>query len=213
MSRFTYFRPLATYAIGFILIFFGLVNDVRGQGSSESLISQGVTFSAGYYGNYFINPGLIGGAEKPIQSKIKSKRNGKRIGYTYLIGNHAGGYWDPLSHVGLFGKSGLFIRKTNERNKQLTYGISPLSYFRSFLPETYEVDNNGNVEQVKLPGRGYYAPGFTIGFGKQKINKRFAAYQLNLHMLFLINYNHAFLPTLNIEFGYRFHQKNKKSRR
>ncbi len=166
-----------------------------------------IEYSLGYFGNSIWNPGLIGGIEYPLKSKTKTKKSGRDITWDFVVTHQLGFYWDPKSHVGAMVNNGIILRKTNSSNRQITYAFSPLNYHRSFLPETYNVDDSGNVSRLKFASRGNYAPSISIGIGKLKENKKTLAHHFKLHIMMLIPYNAGILPSLNLEYGYRFSRR------
>lgn len=170
-------------------------------------------FKVGYFGNMLWNPGLNGGAEYLIREKVKTKERKKGpktiIKKTLLNGNF-GFYWDPKSHIGTFTNYGILWRRTNPNGKQINVQFNPLGYYRSFLPETYEVSNN-RVRKVPLPGRSYFAPSLSVGVGKLRKTSKLTGRYLNLNFMVLTPYNTNILPLVSITYGYRFKiQKNKK---
>lgn len=80
-------------------------------------------------------------------------------------------------------------------------GLSPLGTFYSLLPETFEVDELGEVTQVGFPRRVYFAPSIHLEKGWSP-----AALKGFLHaggqLMFLMPYNTSVLPLVFIELGY-----------
>jgi hypothetical protein len=151
---------------------------------------------------------------KTNQKTKRGKEKTKVKTREFLLRGDLGFYWDPGSHVGLFTTYGIGYRKTGTKGFQFNLGANPLGYYRSFLPETYEVNDNGDVEKVFLPGRSYYAPSFTLGLGKKMkpdgfLGNTFSAWYLNLNTILLYKYNANSLPLVFVEFGFMFNQKNK----
>ena len=85
-----------------------------------------------------------------------------------------------------------------------------MGYYRSFLPETYEVVGD-EVSKLFLPGRSYYAPSFSIGTGKNRGDKMLKGRFININFMFLMPYNNSFNPMVSIDFGYRFDIKKRNS--
>ena len=175
--------------------------------NSDSLRNK-LGYSVSYYGNNIWNPGLAFGLEYPVFEKEKSfvnkKGKAKFKKRSILLSGKLAAYWDPQNHVGLINYYGINFRRTNMKRKFINAGISPLSYYRSFLSETYEVDNNGKVERVFLPGRSYYAPTISLGLGRSKSDKKLHTWFLNMNWSFLMDYNSGVVPFLFIEYGYIF---------
>jgi hypothetical protein len=87
--------------------------------------------------------------------------------------------------------------------------FNPLGYYRSFLPETYEVKGD-EVTKVLFPGRSYYAPSFSIGLGKLRKGKKLTGRYFNINLMYRTPYNAGTLPSISFQYGYRFNIKKKK---
>ncbi|GAA4278640.1 hypothetical protein [Aquimarina mytili] len=172
-------------------------------------------FKAGYFGNILWNQGLNVGAEYLWKEKIKikeRKRGGqKRISNQFLFNGSLGFTFNPstTTDTGVFTHYGLIWRRTNTKGKQFSITLNPLGYYRSILPETYEVKND-RVERVFFPGRSYYAPSMSIGFGKFRKNKKLTGRYFNINLMLQTPYNAGTLPSVFLEYGYRFNFKKKK---
>lgn len=157
------------------------------------LFLQSLQPNLSYYGNNLWNPGLKVGLEKAI-----SPDN------SWLLISDLGFYRDPGTQLGLFHSYGIVKRKTGAKGFHVQLGLSPLSVYRSFLSETYEVSGNGVVEQVRLPGRTYVAPVIHGGIGSRWEKKPIEGWFMNLHGMILMPYNTFILPLINVEVGLRF---------
>lgn len=138
-------------------------------------------FSIGYTGNIFWNNGISFGAEylwKNID-KIKERKGSQFVNtHQFLFNGNLGvtTNFATKTDTGGFVNFGMTWRRTNRKGKQISIAVNPLGYYRSFLPETYEV-NGDNINRVSLAGRGYYSPSLSIGIGKQRKEKvRSASY-------------------------------------
>ncbi|MFS4467509.1 hypothetical protein [Maribacter sp. 2210JD10-5] len=170
-----------------------------------------IDFRAGYYGNYFWNPGLTFGTEYLLSEKVETKQKKRRtkvVTKQWLINGMVGLSWDPRTELGVFTNYGILWRRTNTKGKQLNFQFNPLGIYRAFLPETYEVSGD-NVDRVFLPGRNYYAPSISLGFGKLRKGKTLSGRYLNITYMLRTPYNTNFLPSIAIEYGYRFNFKKK----
>jgi hypothetical protein len=172
--------------------------------TSKIMVAQDVqplVYEFGYHGNNLWNPGIKAGAGLVWRKKTTTtKKVKKRYHQTTLNGN-IGFYLDPGSHVGTFLEAGLTYRKFHPNDWFLSLGINPLGVYRSFLPETYEVDLNGNTVKKTLPGRTCFSPSGSIGFGKLRKDSP-NGWFVKTNLMFLIPYNTYILPLLNIEAGY-----------
>ncbi len=169
-------------------------------------------FRAGYYGNFYWNPGLTFGAEYLWKEKVRTKEKKKRtkiITKQWLLNGTVGLSWDPRTELGVFTNYGILWRRTNTKGKQINIQFNPLGYYRSFLPETYEVSGD-RVDKVFLPGRNYFAPSISFGLGKLRKGKKLTGRYLNATYMLRTPYNASFLPSIAIEYGYRFNIKKKK---
>jgi hypothetical protein len=191
----------------FLIISICVKYEVFAQTDTISVIKNKLNFYAAYSGNNLINPGINFGTTYPIlireKHKIKNEKQKNKIRQLNFDGN-IGFYWDPLSHFGIYTNYGLSYLKTYTRGFQYKIGLNPLGYYRSFLPETYEVNENWEVEKVFLPGRSYYAPSMVLGIGKSRPDKILNAWFLNIKSMLLTPYNGHVMPLVFIEYGYRF---------
>lgn len=177
-----------------------------------------IEFGGSYCGNNLWNPGLKFKMEYQWKEFVKTKlkvKKGEEINKTkkreILFQGDVGLYWDPRSHVGAYTTYGIQYRKTGNKKFQYSLGVNPLGYYRSFLPETYEVNENGEVSKVFLPGNSYYAPSFSLGMGREREAKAsLKAWYLNLDLMILYKYNANFVPLVFLEYGYRFNIKKKR---
>jgi len=168
-------------------------------------------FKIGYLGNFIWNPGLSTGVEYLWKEKIKTKEKKHRIKVIkkqWLFNGAFGISYDPRTELGIFTNYGISWRRTNTKNKQIHIQFNPLGYYRSFLGETYEVSGN-NVTRVFAAGRNFYAPSISYGIGKFKKGKKLSGSYINLTYIFRTPNNNSYLPTYNIELGYRFKFKKK----
>lgn len=172
-------------------------------------------FKIGYYGDLFWDNGINIGAEYLWKEKIKikQKRKGPKTITHQLLCNGSLGYstnFTSQTDNGLYTHYGLIWRRTNPKKRQFNLEINPLGYYRSFLPETFEVKGD-NVSKVKFPGRNYYAPSIGFGIGKQRTGKRRSGWYLNLNYTLRTPYNAGVLDTFTIRYGHRFNFKKKQS--
>jgi len=110
---------------------------------------------------------------------------------------------------GLHSYYGLIWRKTNSKGWQRNIELNPLGYYRSFLPETFEVKGD-EASKVRFPGRSYYAPSFTFGIGRLRKGKTRSGWYLNFNYTLRAPYNAGALPAFSLQYGHRFNFKNKK---
>jgi len=182
------------------------------QADTSSFLDR-TEFKVGYTGNLVWNNGLSLGGEYRWKETVKTKekkRKQKTVTHQ-LIWNGNLGFTTNFStktDAGAFTNYGLTWRRTNTKGRQWSVEVNPLGYYRSFLPETYEV-KGGDVSKVFLPGRSYYAPSLSIGFGKYRPQKKLTAWYFNANVMLLTPYNAGALPLVSLQYGYRFNLKKK----
>jgi hypothetical protein len=171
-------------------------------------------FKIGYTGNFIWNNGLNFGAEYLWKEKVKNKeRREKQKTITHQIlfnGNLAfTNNFSSKTDAGIITNYGLTWRRTNTKGKQINIAFNPLGYYRSFLPETYEVDGD-KVNKVFLPGRSYLAPSISIGLGKLREGKKLTGRYFNINLMYRTPYNAGTVPSISFQYGYRFKLKKNK---
>ena len=210
--------------ISLLLLLFSFSNLLSQKQLSESntIITELDTYSFidktefkfGYSGNLAWNNGLNIGAEYLWQEKVNTKeRKGKqkRVTHQFLLDANLGftTNFSTKTDTGVFTNYGLIWRRTNTKGKQFSIALNPLGYYRSFLPETYEV-NGDDVNKIPLPGRGFYAPSLSIGLGKLRKGKKLTGRYFNINLMLRTPYNAGTLPFISFQYGYRFNFKKKK---
>lgn len=171
-------------------------------------------FKVSYSGNIFWNNGLNFGAEYLWieNEKIRNRKRGQRTNTHQFLLNGTLGITTNFSSktdTGIFTNYGVTWRRTNKKGKQFSIAVNPLGYYRSLLPETYEV-NGDNVDKVFLPGRGYYAPSISVGIGKQRKGKKITGRFFNVNLMLRTPFNAGTLPAITLQYGYRFNFKKKR---
>jgi hypothetical protein len=195
-----------------VLLYILLFNPYFSQSQDSTGVFSTREYTISYFGNNLLKPGFkfktaIVLAEKTI-IKTKTKKSGKTIDNTkirqLLLGGNIGFFWHPKSHLGAFNYYEFTYRKIKiKKGKWSKIGIGP-GIYRSFYPETYEVDDNRGVDKVLLGGRTYFAPVLTFGSGKFLKNCFFKSRTFTTDLLFLFNYNSGIVPLLNFEIGFSF---------
>ncbi|MCB0835674.1 MAG: hypothetical protein KDE26_11935 [Bacteroidetes bacterium] len=163
--------------------------------------AQPLIYSFSYYGNNLWNPGLKAGAGKIWKEKESTNKKGKTRYHQTTLNGNLGFYIDPASHTGVFTDVGLIYRKFYTNDWFYSLGISPVGIYRSFLPQTYEMDTSGEINKVTLPGRFYFSPSGSLGFGK-KLKNSSNGWFARANMILLLPYNTYILPLVNVEAGY-----------
>lgn len=197
-----------------LLYLFALSLSAQDKIDADTSFLDKTEFKVGYSGNIIWNNGLNLGTEYLWKEKVKTKeRRGKQKRNTHqllLNGNLSfTTNFATTTDTGVFTNYGLTWRRTNTKGKQISIEYNLLGYYRSFLPETYEV-NGDNVNRVFLPGRSYYAPSISYGFGKLRKGKKLTGRYFNINFMWRTPYNAGTLPSISFQYGYRFGFKKKK---
>ncbi len=184
---------------------------------STSVFRTG-SYTLSYVGNNLVKPGLKFGtniilSEKTLV-KTKKRKSSKTITNAFtrqlMLAGNIGFFWHPKSHIGAFNYYELTYRKINLKNgKYSKIGFGP-GLYRSFYPETYQVDDNGDIAKIPFAGRIYLSPVLTFGSGKFVKDSFFKYRTFTTTLLFLFDYNSGVVPLLNFEIGLGFDfSKNK----
>lgn len=145
--------------------------------------------SVGYAGNNLWNPGAQIGVSHPINPASR-----------WHWSSQLGGFWDPDSYVGIYVHAGIGYEITVSEVTTIQLDIMPLGCFRSILPETYSVNDLGEVYQVTLPGTFYFAPSLR-GRWVRMLRLMEGEWFLGLQGMLLTPYNTYSLPLLQVEAG------------
>jgi len=191
-----------------------LDHNTRETKLAENSFLDKTEFKLGYSGSIIWNNGLNFGAEYLWKEnrKTKDRKRGTRTNtHQFLLNGNLGLTTNFFSKTdtGAFTNYGMTWRRTNKKGKQFSIELNPLGYYRSFLPETFEVKGD-DVNKVFLPGRGYYAPSIAVGIGKLRANKKLTGRYFNINLTYRTPYNAGTLPAFSLQYGYRFNFKKKK---
>jgi len=197
-----------------VLCLFALSLNAQDKISDTTSFLDKIEFKVGYSGNLIWNNGLNLGAEYLWKEKVKTKTRKdklKTITHQYLFNGNLtfSNNFSTETDAGIFTNYGLMWRRTNTKGRQISIALNPLGYYRSFLPETYEVKGD-DVKKVFLPGRSYYAPSLSIGLGKLRKDKKLTARYFNINLMYRTPYNAGAAPSISFQYGYRFNFKKKK---
>ncbi|MCI5056617.1 MAG: hypothetical protein MRY83_10945 [Flavobacteriales bacterium] len=170
----------------------------------DSTSTKKYQFTVGYFGSMLTSPGIAGGYERVLKSKIKSRNSffnsEKKVQIEKLLGLEAnvGFYWVPTVHVGSFLSSGIAYEKRKTKKKSKFQRVSlQAGLFRSFLPKTFNVEDD-EIKRVFLPGRFHFFP--AIRYTRGTLVGDIPIYW-GANLMILSNYNTAINPLLNLEIG------------
>ncbi|WP_350293986.1 hypothetical protein [uncultured Croceitalea sp.] len=171
-------------------------------------------YKVAYTGSIVWLNGINLGSEYLWKEYLKSKkrrRGGRMNKHQFLLNANLGfsTNFSSKTDTGIYTNAGLIWRRTNKKGKQFNIEFNPLGYYRSFLPETFEV-NGDNVEKVALAGRGYYTPSISVGIGKERKGKVRSGSYFNVNYTLRTSYNGGNLPAWYLQYGFRFNFNNKK---
>ncbi len=166
-------------------------------------------YSIGYFGNNLWNEGVNVGMEKLRSDTTYFNKKGKTRTVNKNYAANFGFYNDSESHLGMFLTAGWSRRKMLKNRFNPTSSLQPLGIYRSFLPETYKVNEDGEVRKVFLPGRFYLAPNVSAGIGRMGRWHPDNSWYVKLNITTLLPYSRAIVPLVNIEFGYHFNINSK----
>lgn len=179
------------------------------------ITEQKLSFTISYYGNMLIKPGIKAGADYVITQKRCSEKERKKAAANSMIkqlvvSGDVGSFWHPHSHVAIFNYYTLNYRIVKPTQQKFnTIGLGP-GIYRSVYPETYEVDDSGEISPVSMAGRFYFAPVLVLGTGKFMAGKTIQSWHFNTNIMFLCNYNTGVVPLLSFDIGIGFSfNKNK----
>lgn len=173
------------------------------------------TWHVGYMGNNAIYPGANLGLEYGLKDWVKFKtkvvpgkggQNHIKV-HQLIAAANLGAIWHPRTSVSILNTYTFEYRKTTKRRMQWQVGLGP-GYFRTILPNVYEVDENGEASQRFLAGRGYFAPQLFLGYGRYRKGARtWQWWHLRFAQTYIVNYNALVLPYLTAEIRLGFHKK------
>lgn len=189
-----------------ILVLLVLPSTVNAQ--LDSLASP--TYRLSYFGNNLWNEGLNAGVEYPQLKITKNNKKGKQRTITKSRSANVNFYHDNGSHSALFITMGWSKRKVFPNRFNFTSSAEPIGLYRSFLPETYKVKDDGSIKKVFLPGRFYLAPSLSAGFGRVGKLRPENGWYARVNLTTLMPYNRSIMPLVNVEFGYHFKLNNGK---
>lgn len=179
---------------------------------AQSFSLKKMPISVSYYGDNVFHPGIklgsyhtIWSIEKPstyLSSKRRDKYGTKRKLKELNLDFNFGGYSHPNSHNGYFLNTGLTFLRTNLR-KNCQIGISlEAGYLRrnnKFI--TYELDSNGDIQEVKGAGNNALLIGLAPQFSKEfSIAEKPVRFYIK-PIIQMVHYLFRFQPNASLELG------------
>lgn len=195
-------------SVSLILLFVLISNRLEAQ----SFSFKKMPLSISYNGENGFHPGLKLGTFYTIWSNEKSKayRNKKRRAQygtkTKLREINAdfniGGYSHPNNHSGYFVHTGLtYLRTKLRKNRQLGISLEIGYLRRNYKFKTYELDQNGEIREVKAAGNNAMSIGLAPQFGQEfSISERPIRFFVK-PIVQLVQYGHSWQPNATLELG------------
>ena len=174
-----------------------------------------LSYHFGILSNNAVRPGFNFGVEYGIAESVKLKSRIKpgrgamnmvKIHQLVAAGN-IGVLWHPQTSTSILNTYTFEYRKTARRRMQYQIGIGG-AYMRSFFPNAYGIDDNGEIYSRPLGSAGYFGPTHFIGYGRYLIFPRtFQWWHLRIAATYLMGYNAFVIPYLTAELRLGFHKK------
>jgi len=169
-------------------------------------------YAVSYHGNNLWNPGLNVGVEVPRSYETRSNKKDQTIHKFKFLQADAGFFADRRIEFALYANGGLTWRRQKEGKLYWQLGLSPVGFYRSFLPNTYEfIDEGlatGTVEKRTLAGNFYFAPAISLQTGKISSSSPLSNWFAEINLITLMPYNTYIMPLVNVKVGYRLFQLN-----
>lgn len=206
---------LSTHGGKFLLIFIFFLCFIcspRQLLSNNPYQDRAYIYSVSYHGNTIWNPGLNAGVEIPRAfATTTNKREQTILKYKFFQAD-AGFFADRRIEFALYANGGLTWRRQKDNKLFWQLGISPVGFYRSFLPNTYEFTDEGlvtgTVERLTLAGNFYFAPAISFQTGKISSSRPISNWFAEVNLITLMPYNTYIMPLVNVKVGYRLFQFN-----
>ena len=184
----------------FYLIFF-IITCCISVGSSQFLKEYDHTI--GYFGNTFINPGLMYGLETPVWDSDYKENLIIPFGRTKIYASgQAGFYWDPFSHVGVLNYYEFGLRQYLGKRLAVQFGLGP-GVQLNFTNDNYIFNDDFELKKRSLKMNSYFAPEISSAICLS--NKAQTRTVISKVSLFILSpYNSFVLPVFNYELMYQF---------
>lgn len=178
--------------------------------SNNMLISK-LDYGVSFYSYYYLKPGFEFSVSKNIINKkkavfiYKKNKTRNRVLSTWVSINNSY-YFHPQNHNGVRIYSSIKRRVGFVNKLSFSYGFT-LGVLRTFLGETYEVTDEGEVKELKWHGRFYGTLGAVLDVSypvsiKDKISFRPF---LSVEMYSVFPYNNFISSNFSSQLGARFY--------
>jgi hypothetical protein len=209
-----WYSTMRSSAIYLVIMLLGLCSQALSAQENNSEKKYRYGLSVSYFGHNGIHPGLKIAAEYPVwfgNSERQKQRRLKTIHRTLLVGANIGFYNHNQNHTGLIFDVSYGYRKLSRKTFKFEALINT-GYLRTFnAGETYEVQDDGSVKQIKSAGRNYGIIGLAIGLGQYfPTIKRPFAWHARPGLTFQGPYNTSFNLFFTFEVGVTYNFKKGK---
>lgn len=188
------------YLLTVLCLCFGLIS------FSQKEKIDAISFS--YFGEMIKHPGIKINADFPIKEwdKNKSAKEDytKVFNKSIILSPALGMYYHKRYQTGLFIVPEIKYQRKNYMHSFLECGIG-LGYLRTFIPNTFEVDSNGEVKNGS-GGHDYLVTNYFITFGKDFIfNKPVPiAYYIKPQFMYAVPNFPTGIAYFALEIGFRY---------
>jgi len=194
--------------MAFLLAFILLI--IPGHGLAQADGDDGWRFprpafyTISYAGNNAWNPGIAFDSGFLLKEHMNIRNSGKTILRQLYFLTRYSLYLDPGSHTAFYGQYGFSYRRSGPEGWFHSLEVLPLGSYRSFLPETWAVEEGEPPERLLLAGRTYFSPGIHYHFGKHHSNDQERGWFAGCGLTLLVPYNTYVMPVFTVEMGWRF---------
>jgi hypothetical protein len=168
----------------------------------DSAHAQQASIKLSYYGESITHYGLRGGYESVFRTKSTDRKMGTVTKNLLYSGNIAL-YRHPHNHIGIILSPELEWRRNARKGRFIEVALAP-SLFRYFYEgKTFEINESGNLERVKLAGRTTFLPTLSFGFGRDmSVNRNMPiSWYSRINAMRQFPYNASSLTRVSIELG------------
>lgn len=184
------------------------VVNAKGQNNSKSFSSSEYTpIYLSYYGNLLSHPGIKVGFDWNLLIKEinKNKRKPKTIHKVFFISPNLSFYHHQHSHKGLNLGLDAGYRRYNNRLFYRELNIGTYYHRRYNEGDTWEVSEDGSINNIGTSSRGYFSPSLSFAIGKRFKLKENIPLDVfaRLNSFIFLGYAAGTSADVNIEIGAR----------
>ena len=132
---------------------------------------KSTSLQIGYLGGQITHPGINLGISQSFFEKSVTKNNGKTHRHEFRYGAKFGGFYHHNMHTGLLLAPEASWLLTKHKGSQIGFNIAS-GYMRTFIPNTFSVDEGGNISRSSLTGNHRFIIMPSVRLGKDLSKKR-----------------------------------------